>query len=35
MTIQKFALSSITYASEDTGPDAPCVFVWADGPAPE
>lgn len=31
MTIQIHTISSIVYASEDTGPDAPCVFTWTDG----
>lgn len=31
MTIQKLNITSITYASEDLGMDAPCVFVWDDG----
>jgi len=31
MTIQQHTIVSIVYASEDTGPDAPCVFTWTDG----
>lgn len=31
MTLTICTISSITYASEDTGADAPCIFVWSDG----
>jgi len=31
MTIQQNTISSITYASDDTGADAPCIFTWTDG----
>jgi hypothetical protein len=31
MTIQRFNIASITYASDDQTADAPCIFVWDDG----
>lgn len=31
MTIQQFSITSITHADATDGPDAPCMFVWADG----
>ncbi len=31
MTITQHTITSITFASEDNGADAPCIFVWSDG----
>lgn len=31
MSITVHTIASIAYASEDTGPDAPCVFTFTDG----
>jgi hypothetical protein len=31
MTLNVCTITSIAYATEDTGADAPCVFVWTDG----